>query len=726
MRRFSTLLAAILLFYTSSAQNANSKDVSYKAQTTFHKKVYSNEYPLRKLPVADRSTYSAKEYASRAPMRNPKPKERVWFPGEWEEVQAVIITPMYDYRIPGYEDIVQLYATPVIGGLADYYYEDDEIYMLVGAGPYIVRMDTISDRGKVFFHLMDGIQTGGAQAWVHVEEPADTVLVYETLERMNLRHDNLRFFFGPGNSVWYRDCGPICFYYGDQDSLAMLDFVYSRHRRPLDDSIPSLLHRQMGIPNYMTGVFWEGGNCLVDGAGAVVSSDAVYTINADTIGQIAWNGRDTSSIHYTYKPALTATEVKQALHDMLGQRATIIVPRYLYDGSTGHIDLYADAYDENGFVFSEMPSQYSSWVDYATELNNIDTLCSYNSLFDRNYYLMGTLPFPSDNNGKYFKSQEIYNKRYSRSYSNHTFVNNVILQPCFSEVGADGMPTADWDRANIEAISKTYPGYTIYCVDIRSFDGLGGAIHCVTKQIPADNPIRILHKNIHDTINTGIMTSIPVSAIITNRNGIEYAELNYRKNSGQWQTVSLTGNGNRWYGEIPLQDTDAEDNFVEYWFKATSTDGKSITKPITAANGGYYSFSTSRSVPVDSSMFDFNTDPMPMEKITFEMGMSWLTPDTTHYRGPATAVTQPWENVNPGQIRIDKSEHKIYLETDLKEGVSYTYVIIDMSGRTLLKGSLDGIGSATYPIGYDRLGNGIFNVVVYNTSHRITYRLFIK
>lgn len=726
MKRTFTLFAAILLILTSGTQYAKPETVSRAPHAKFHKKVYSGEYPLRQLPVADRSTYTATEYASRAPMRSQKAPERVWFPGEWEEVQAIILTPLYDRAVPGHENDPAWYAEPVVQGLADYYYDVDTICEVRGMGPYTSIMDTISDMGKVFFYLMDGIQTGGAQAWVHVEQPADTVIVRQTLERMDLRQDNLRFFIGPGNSIWYRDCGPICFYYGDQDSLAMLDFVYSRHRRPLDDSIPSQLHRQMGIPNYMTGVFWEGGNCLVDGAGAVVSSDAVYTINADTVGQITWDGHDPNSLHHEYKPAMTALQVKQALHDMLGQRATFILPRLLYDGSTGHVDLYADAFNENGFVFSGMPSQYSSWTDYATELNNIDTLCSNRSLFDRNYYNMGTIPFPSTIDGKSFESQEQYDTVYSRSYSNHTFVNNVILQPCFSKVGADGMPTADWDRANIEAISKAYPGYTIYCVDIRSFDGQGGAIHCVTKQIPADNPIRILHKNIHDTVNTGTMTSIPVSAIITNRNGIDHSELNYRKNGGQWQTISLTGNGNRWHGQIPLQDTDAEDCHIEYWFKATSNDGKSITKPITAAGGGYFSFSTSRDLPVDSSMFDFDLDPMPMEKITFELGMSWLTTDTSPYQGPVTAVSQPQEQKHPCQLRIDKSAQKIYLETDLKENVSYTFAIMDISGRTLLKGSLNGIGPATYQIRYDRLGQGIYNVILYNASHCTAHKLYVR
>ena len=639
MKKIIVCLIAGILGSTAYAvsQQSRPRDVKHRILKTFHSRVYKNDYPLREIPVAP---HRASLLSRKAPVQTQTFTDRVWFPGEWEEVKAIIVTPFYDYRVPGHEDEDEWYADPVVGGYADYYhfnYEADE-WQIDDLGPYVVKMDTTTDFGKVFFRLMDGIQKGGAEAWVHVEQQTDTILVHETLGRMNLRHDRLRFFYGRGNSIWYRDCGPICFYYGEQDSLAMLDFIYSRHRRPLDDSIPSLLHRQMGIPNYMTKVLWEGGNCLVDGAGTVISSDAVYTINQDTLGQIVWDGQDISSLHHEYKPALTPAEVKQALHEMLGQRDTHVIPRYLFDGSTGHIDLYADAYNENGFVFSVMPDKYSSWIDYTTGHNNIDLLCSQKSIFDRNYYTMAHLPFPSAEEGEPFTDEEEYNAYYSRTYSNHCFVNNVILQPCFSEVGADGMPTEAWDRANIEAVKAAYPGYTIYCIDVRSFDGQGGALHCVTKQIPADNPIRILHKTIHGSINLGELTGIPVSTVITNRSGIDHAEVVWRTDQGDWQMLGLTANGNRFYGNLPISPTDGP-HMVEYYISATSNNGKTITKPITASQGGYFTFTYNDGNPeFDSTMFDFDTEPMPMEQISFPFGSNWLTEDTTEDGSTTTGI----------------------------------------------------------------------------------------
>ena len=718
-------MAAVAMIFASDAfaQTTRSEEMQREIFRTFHSRVYSGQYPMPEVPVAARSSVKGNAMKS-------LPSDRVWFPGEWEEVKAVIVTPHYDFQVPGHENDGYWYAEPVVTGYADYYEWTSSGWQYRGMGPYIPKMLTSSAFGEVFFHIMDGIQQGGAEAWVHVERPADTALVHQTLAGMNLRHDRLRFFVGPGNSIWYRDCGPICFYYGDQDSVAMLDFIYSRHRRPLDDSIPSLLHQQMGIPNYMTKVLWEGGNCLVDGAGTVVSSDAVYTINTDTVGQLTWDGQDINTLHAEYKPALTSAQTWQALHEMLGQRATYIIPRYLYDGSTGHIDLYLDAYDENGFVYSKMPEQYSSWTDYTTCLNNIDSLCSYQSLFGRDYYVMGQLPFPSKEDGEPFANQDEYNMDYSRTYSNHTFVNNVILQPCFSEVGADGMPTAAWDRDNIELIKAAYPGYTVSPIDVRTFDGSGGAIHCVTKQIPADNPVRILHKNLHGDLGTGMQGSdIPVSAIITNKAGIAHVEVKYRVNGSEWLTMPLAGNGNRWYGHFPLQDINTVVESVEYYISATSNNGKTVTKPITASQGGYYRFTLAGDVPADSTMFDYDTTPMPMEEITFTFGSSWLTPDlsgqdTAHTSIPGVQPTSAEESF--GLFYPNPAADKANIAIDLTDGSSYDVAILDQTGRTVHASTINASGRILFTIDASRLPAGVYHVVFSNARHRVVRQLIVR
>lgn len=515
-----------------------------------------------------------------------------WFPGEWEEVQAIVVTCLYNYLVPGHENSYYWYADPLLTGYADYYYYDYDLenWVQKGGGSYIPDIDTSSKISKVFFYVIDAIQSGNAEAWVRVEKESDSNVVLRQLERMNLRHNKIRFITGSGNSFWFRDCGPICFYYGSQDSVAMLDFMYYV-TRALDDSLPTLIEEQMGLPNYITTIEWEGGNCIVDGAGMVLSSDAINNNNSDEYGQLIWDGSDTSTISYEKKEPLTAQQVKDSLAHLMGSRATYVIPSLKFDGGTGHVDLYADMLDENSFVFSKYPEYCKRWSDYKTANKNIETLTGYKSLFGNNFK-HSFIPFPCDENGKDFVSQIDYDDYYTRSYSNHTFVNNVIIQPCFSTV-SDGMPTAEWDRIRIEKIKEAYPGYTVYPIDVSEFDGNGGAIHCITKQIPAENPVRILHPSITGNTDSSYAgKNVPVMAKVTNRSGIAKVAVYWRIDGGEWQQTQLTqGADSTFNGELPLASVEYTDFAkIDYYLSATSNNGKTITKPMTASQGGYYTF----------------------------------------------------------------------------------------------------------------------------------------
>ena len=778
MKKFFVMLAAVAVTFGAVAQtNTTAAQMKREWRQMVHQRDYSKNHLESGIPVSTEAENTPKGIKS-------LPSDRVWFPGEWEEVQAIVVTCLYDHYPAEHPNNMYWQAIPMLSGYAQYYHYANG-WQQQGSGPYVSVPDTTAndDFVNVFYYLMDAIQQGGAEAWVRVENESDSSIIKRKLTRMGLRSDNMRFLKGTGNSFWYRDCGPICFYYGDQDSVAMLDFTYYPGRA-LDDSLPTIIHRQTGLPNYMTKVEWEGGNCLVDGAGMVISSDAIYENNYDGKGQITWDGHNANTIHYTQDLHLNQAQVRQALHDLLGQRATYVIPAYQYDGGTGHIDLYADMYDENGFVFSVMPSRYSSWYDYRVGQQNMANLCSYKTVFDRDYYTMATLPFPSTDNGGYFSSQTQYDNNYTRTYSNHTFVNNLIMQPCFSTVGADGMPTAAWDKANVEKIKEAYPGYTIYCVDVREFDGSGGAIHCITKQIPAENPVRILHKNIHGNANVMQGSEMPVSAIITNKSGIAHAEVVYRLNGGEWQTLNLTANDNRFHGKLPsvtvpeitVDDTvvntvpvynvtdstiasidtiygvdsvmtiDTTYSYVydtvmvydtvintthvdslvnvEYYISATSNNGKTITKPMTASQGGYYSFFYTNTVDttavLDSNQYDFDTLPMPMENITFVFGSSWATEE----------VLEGIEEVNVeerfGQFYPNPATDQANMWIDMGIGGQYKVTVFDAAGRTVHTTSMLAAGQVLYTVNTAMLNSGLYTVVFENGSSRVARKLIVK
>ncbi len=684
MKKTLVLLTAIAVTLGAAAQMKKpTEQMRQEFRNTIQKRDISKKHLETNIPLAPAPKSGETKYTGGMPNTS------FWFPGEWEEVQAVIVTPDYSYSPATSQGSGYWYADPMVTGYADYYHYTGSGWQQQGGGAYTSEIDvSTSGHATVAFYLMDAIQMGGAQAWVRIENAEDSVIVRQTLAERGLRNDNMRFLVAPGNSIWFRDCGPICFYYGEGDTIGQLDFEYYPGRA-LDDSLPVYIEREFGLPNFTTMIEWEGGNCLVDGTGMVLSSDAIYSNNMDTYGQITWDGEDPSTINYTTKPSLSRAKVKDSLEALIGTRATYILPAFRYDGGTGHVDLYADMIDENQFVFSVMPDTYSSWYDYGVGSRNMDSLCSYESYFGRNYYST-SIPFPSTNNGGNFSSQNQYNQSYTRTYSNHTFVNNVIIQPCFSTVGEDGLPTAEWDRANIEQLKKAYPGYTIYCVDVRTFDGSGGAIHCITKQIPAEHPIRILHPAIHDnTLTEYTNADAPIHAEITNVDGIASAKVVYRIDGGEWNEVSLTaGADNSYDAAIPTNGITYDDHAtVEYYISATSNAGKTITKPMTAAQGGYYKFYIGNEV----------------------VGIQDVDAEQLF-----------------GQFYPNPAADKANLHIELGNGARYNVTIVDQAGRTVHTSSLQAAGSIVYTINASRLASGIYTVVFDNGNERIARKLTVK
>ena len=263
---------------------------------------------------------------------------------------------------------------------------------------------------------------------------------------------------------------------------------------------------------------------------------------------------------------------------------------------------------------------------------------------------------------------------------------------------------------------------------MREFDGSGGAIHCITKQIPADNPIRILHKNIRGNVDAMKGRKMPISAVITNRSGIAQAIVNYRVDGGSWQTQLLTANGNRFYGELDLtaSSTITDTMRVEYYIIAVSNNAKTITKPMTANQGGYFSFyytpSGQASESIDSVRFDFDTLPVAKEEITFTFSTEWTSED----HAPAVALDEVEAEEAFGQFYPNPAATEAHIQIDLGNGGNYDVQIVDASGRTVHRSELHAAGNILYTIQASRLQSGLYMVVFSGQGHQVVRKLVVS
>lgn len=695
MKRILTL--ALALAIATAGAFAQNDEISQARRDIYMQ--HNKRIPTLNRNILERGLKQAPKGAAKAGTAGTLPTDR-WFPGEWEEVQAICVTWPYNCYPEDHVGERTYYADEMVTGYGQYYHYSNG-WQADGMGPVVNVIDTAAgdeDFVQVFANLANAIQQGGAEAWIRICNASDSNVIKRNLARRGFATNKIRWIVGSGNSFWYRDCGPICFYYGEGDTVGMLDYMYYPGRA-LDDSLPYHIERQMGIPNWETTIEWEGGNCLVDGTGMCISSDAIYGNNTDNIGQVTWNGSDPATINYSSKQRLTRSQVADSMRHLIGTREMYIIPALQFDGGTGHVDLYADMWDENEFIFSRFPAAYSSWSDAGIASKNIDTLLHKKSVFGLNYKNMD-IPFPKAGNGANFSSQSVYNSRYTRTYSNHTFVNNLIIQPCFSKV-VNGEPTEQWDRWRIDSLKRSYPGYTIYPINVSSFDGSGGAIHCITKQIPAENPVRILHPSITgNTESAFVGNDAPIKVIAHNKSGIANVKLTYRVNGGAWQTADLasvneaSNYGVVFGGAIPAQAIGANGyTTVQYYISVTSNNGKTITKPMTAGQGGYYTYYVGHN---PNATVNFDDIYLGIGNVA-EDGLGMFFPN------PASNVAT--------------------ISLDAKHACSVC--VVDAMGRVMLRDRI-AEGCDSYTLNMQGLAGGVYSVVFTGNDGQKAVRRIVK
>lgn len=582
----STFLTCVFCFLLGFGAFAQSQDQNRQAKTKdniseqemniIRKAIHSRMPAKKDLSSVATKAANQSDNGVKTPLEVP---EDMVFPIESDEVQAILMTWFYNtYTVSGNEPAEQLFD-----GLGVSYYASDYTLEPVTSSPDV---SMSSPYAKLFANLANSIQQH-AQVWINVWNADDTTTIKNFMSQRGTPLTNYRFFINPGNSFWYRDCGPVAFYYGEQDSIGFMDFEYYGGR-PLDDQIAKRIGEQAGFRVFTNTIEYEGGNILLDGVGSLFTSDAVYELNQDTYGLYYLDENTPYGFNMQSKTPLSNQQVRDSLMHLLNLSRCVVLPALKYDGGTGHIDLYCDMWDENSFVSTKHPESMANLSDPKRVESNMDSLCNLETIFGSKYFNT-RIPLPAKNNGSWYTSQSDYNKNYTRSYSNHTFVNDAIMQPVFYNESLSGTAAGDitGNKEALKIMSQRYPGYEFCEIDVREFDGFGGAIHCITKQIPAENPVRIYHDPIRwwNTSNSGNAPTYRV--IAQNRSGIETASIYYRtSNQTEWQQLDLTADeGNMFTGTINLPQTSRDT--LQYYISATSNNGKTITKPMTAPQGYY-------------------------------------------------------------------------------------------------------------------------------------------
>ena len=259
------------------------------------------------------------------------------------------------------------------------------------------------------------------------------------------------FHHHPTNDAWCRDHGPI-FVHRPDGAEVILDWGYNAwgDKYPpydLDDTVPTRIGEELGIPVISPGMILEGGSIDVNGRGTLLTTEACL-------------------LNPNRNPALSREQIEAQLRRYLGVRHIL----WLGDGiegddTDGHID------DLTRFVGHRT-------VVTVIEENRTDT--NYQPLRENLERLRGmtdqdgepleivTLPMPRP---LYYDDQ-----RLPASYANFYIGNQVVLVPAYD-------PPRDAEAC--ATLQRLFPNREVVPIDCTDLVWGLGAFHCVTQQWPA-------------------------------------------------------------------------------------------------------------------------------------------------------------------------------------------------------------------------------------------------
>lgn len=253
----------------------------------------------------------------------------------------------------------------------------------------------------------------------------------------------------PHDSVWTRDYGPAIVR-SPGGSLQIVDVDYQRGERPNDDELPPLIGPQLELPTVRAPLNLEGGNLISNGAGLCLTTMKLLEQNADRgYGEL---------------------ELRTVLGEYYGASTTVFLEP-LVGEPTGHVDMFA--------AFTAVDTVVVGEISPLEDADNAEVL-------NRNAARLEGLPTPRGPLKVVRIPMPASNGSTWRTYTNVLFLNGLLFVPSY--VGADPTEAA----LALTVYRHLLPGWRIVTVECSELIGLGGALHCISRNLPAVGRIPVV------------------------------------------------------------------------------------------------------------------------------------------------------------------------------------------------------------------------------------------
>jgi len=325
------------------------------------------------------------------------------------------------------------------------------------------------------------------EVWVLFDGQQAETLFKQKLARANVPSEKIgtviKFLRTRLETFWFIDYGPLPLIDTDHDTFAFGDFRYY-HGRPLDDAIPTVLGRNLphfGAPapatTFRLPLTVEGGTFQATRDGVCITgSRQLANMNCDV-----YDNTCRAAIVDLPLPDLQthprALEMRGVLAAYAGCK-DLVVTHSISDDGTGHIDMYLKILDDQRILLGDYRAPFANGAEQenAALMNDNATFLEAYVKSDGGRFEVLRLPMPG---------HRLVQDRWSTyevpfTYINSTFFNGLNLWPAYT--------FGDWkdSRAEAEAVwERVLPDMRHEWIDSEELSYQSGAIHCVTRTIPA-------------------------------------------------------------------------------------------------------------------------------------------------------------------------------------------------------------------------------------------------
>jgi agmatine deiminase len=292
----------------------------------------------------------------------------------------------------------------------------------------------------------------GEQVRINVKDEAMRASAVGHLEVAGVDMNMVTFFFHPTNDAWCRDHGPAFLINpGVEQKKVVVDWNYNAwgNKYPpyeLDDVIPTLVGKALGMPVFHPGIIMEGGSVEFNGKGTLLTSTCCL-LNANR------------------NPQLNQEQIEGYLRDYYGVEQILWVKEGIMgDDTDGHIDDTVRFIDADTVV--TVVEENRSDENYTLLQENLADLKKMRLLNDKQLTIV-ELPMPDP---------VIYeDQRLPASYANFYIANESVIVPTFR---------CDKDEKALAILQDCFPARRVVGIDSTDIIWGLGSFHCLSQQEP--------------------------------------------------------------------------------------------------------------------------------------------------------------------------------------------------------------------------------------------------